>query len=276
MIKVSIYIPTKNRLDLLKRAINSVRQQTYSNIELIVVDDGSTDGTVDYLHKQLDGGTLKAIFNPESKGACFARNQAILAASGYFVTGLDDDDYFTRRDRIELFVNEWSRLPRKPAGLFDSVTVLTPRGSLLRHQAPVVTYNDLRRSNLVGSQIFAPKMHFIDSGLFDPLMPAWQDWDLWLRVSKNFGNFVNINKNSYEVDENHGGPRITQKDPEAIRFAMRRLSEKIPDLTLREKSSLMAAMLAYPQVKPTLAELSMLVVGLKIRSLHAVLRRILF
>lgn len=91
---VTIYIPTKNRLDLLKRAIKSVRDQTYSNIELIVVDDGSKDGTREYLEKEHEAGLLRAIFHQESLGACVARNAAIELSQGEFITGLDDDDYF--------------------------------------------------------------------------------------------------------------------------------------------------------------------------------------
>ena len=91
---VTIYIPTKNRLKLLNRAIESVKKQTYKDIEIIVVDDGSTDGTTEYLAQEINSGTLKAIFNKKSLGACAARNKAIEMATGDFITGLDDDDYF--------------------------------------------------------------------------------------------------------------------------------------------------------------------------------------
>jgi len=97
---VTVYIPTYNRLELLKRAVKSVLDQDYSNIELIVVDDGSSDGTVDYLEcvSQADQ-RVRYFVNEVNSGACVSRNKAIWAEKGEFITGLDDDDYFLN-DRI--------------------------------------------------------------------------------------------------------------------------------------------------------------------------------
>ena len=92
---VSIYLPTRNREALLRRAINSVLTQTYTTLELIVVDDGSTDGTHTYLDTVRTGDSrIQVIRNEVSLGAPLSRNLAIRAARGEFITGLDDDDYF--------------------------------------------------------------------------------------------------------------------------------------------------------------------------------------
>src|SRR3954470_16498002 len=106
---VSIYIPTKNRLSLLKRAVDSVLAQTVRNIELIVVSDGSEDETCDYIRSIKSDIQVQLIHNQKSLGACAARNQAIELAQGYYITGLDDDDYFMPH-RIESFLNTWARL----------------------------------------------------------------------------------------------------------------------------------------------------------------------
>ncbi|MCG2794063.1 MAG: glycosyltransferase [Weeksellaceae bacterium] len=90
--KVTIYIPTKNRLALLKKAVDSVLRQTYTNWELIVVNDASTDGTKDYLDDlSKSNPKVKVIHHHESLGACVSRNDAIFSATGTFITGLDDD-----------------------------------------------------------------------------------------------------------------------------------------------------------------------------------------
>lgn len=92
-ILVSAVITTKNRLEDLKRAIDSVLGQSYSDIECIVVSDGSTDGTIEYCESRQD---IKFInISPEdSKGGNYARNLGIKAARGKYVAFLDDDDYW--------------------------------------------------------------------------------------------------------------------------------------------------------------------------------------
>ena len=90
---VSVVITTKNRKDLLLRAINSVRNQTYKEIEIIVVDDASTDGTREICENMDD---LVYVYIPlnESKGGNYARNLGIKTANGEYIAFLDDDDYW--------------------------------------------------------------------------------------------------------------------------------------------------------------------------------------
>src|SRR5690606_21493496 len=104
---VTVYIPTYNRLNLLRLAVVSVLNQDYENIELIVVDDGSSDGTVEFLSvlSAKESG-VRYLVNEKNAGACVSRNRAIEIARGEFVTGLDDDDYFFP-ERIRLFVEAW-------------------------------------------------------------------------------------------------------------------------------------------------------------------------
>ena len=92
---VTVYITTYNRREFLERAINSVLNQTHTNLELIVADDGSSDGSQQYLQELQNKGVLTAVLNTTgtSKGACYGRNKAINLAKGEFITGLDDDDY---------------------------------------------------------------------------------------------------------------------------------------------------------------------------------------
>ena len=87
--KVSIIIPVFNRQDLVASAIESVLAQTYSNIELIVVDDGSTDNTP-YVLKRYD--TIKIVTQTNS-GQSIARNAGLKISSGEYVLFLDSDDH---------------------------------------------------------------------------------------------------------------------------------------------------------------------------------------
>ena len=103
--KVSCVIITHNRIDYLKRAVNSVVNQTYQNIEIFVVDDASDDGTEVYGEELKEKGiTYIRIEKNESKGGNYARNIGIQYSSGDYVAFLDDDDYWLP-DKIERQVN---------------------------------------------------------------------------------------------------------------------------------------------------------------------------
>lgn len=93
--KVSVIIPTYKRTDYLIRAINSVLNQPYKNLEIIVVDDNGIgiqqENTIDLL-KQFP--TVKLITYNKNKGACYARNKGVENATGEIIMFLDDDDYY--------------------------------------------------------------------------------------------------------------------------------------------------------------------------------------
>ena len=92
---VSIIIPTHNRFESTRRALASARDQTYAQVEIVVVDDGSTDGTVPYLRslgsELAPGAMLRTLFQP-NRGASAARNRGLDACAGTFVMFLDSDD----------------------------------------------------------------------------------------------------------------------------------------------------------------------------------------
>ncbi len=93
--RVSLYVPTHNRLALVQLAAESVLEQDYADLDLIIVGDGSIDGTFEHL-KSLSASEkrVSALRKETPMGAPKSRNRAILCARGDFVTGLDDDDYF--------------------------------------------------------------------------------------------------------------------------------------------------------------------------------------
>lgn len=277
---VTVYITTYNRRKLLERAISSVLAQTYSPIQIIVADDGSTDGSQEYLSKLQNDGVLTAVLNTsgKSKGACYGRNKAIALARGEFVTGLDDDDYF-QPWRIKTFVNKWAEFTdagKLFSGLFDSVVEHRKTGKVACYDTNVVTYEGLRKRNLVGNQVFArtDDLRAIDG--FDEKMPALQDWDTWLRLSKFKGDILNINSRSYIQIQDHDGERITSKPADKIRFAFSRLMSKLQPLTRSEESHLLSTMYGgYPQVDNKVSELWKVFLGGHFRRVAQVIKRTL-
>lgn len=272
---VTVYITTYNRNALLKKAIDSVLSQTYTNIEIIVADDGSTDGTQQYLQELENEGVLNAVVNTSGtpKGACYGRNRAIYNAKGRFITGLDDDDYFEPW-RIESFVSTWQKQATNTfSALFDGVAEHRKDGVVNCYDTPIVSYKDLRTSNLIGNQVFTLTSNLQDIDGFDEKMPALQDWDTWLRLSQAKGDILNINRRSYIQIQDHGDIRITEKPAEKIRFAFERLMSKLEPLSQKEEIQLIYTMYGYQQMNNRLSELKKLFVGGHFRRLAQIAKR---
>lgn len=94
---VSVIIPTYNRKETISRSIQSVLNQTYENIEVIVVDDGSTDGTKEYvLEKYIDA--VVYVENQRKKGPSGARNYGVQIANGEYIAFQDSDDEWEEKN----------------------------------------------------------------------------------------------------------------------------------------------------------------------------------
>ncbi|AGP77747.1 glycosyl transferase [Alteromonas mediterranea 615] len=264
----------------MQRAIDSVLAQTHSPIELIVADDGSTDGSQEYLRELHSQGTLTAILNTagKSKGACYGRNKAISLARGEFISGLDDDDYFEPW-RIETFIKKWAEYTANGesfSALFDSVVEHRKSGPVACYDTKVATYQNLRKGNVVGNQVFTKTSYLKAVGGFDEQMPALQDWDTWLRLSNHYGDILNVNTRSYIQIQNHEGERITGKPADKIRFAFNRLMNKLQPLTRSEESHLLATMYSgYPQIDIRISELFKIFMGGHFRKVAQVVKRTL-
>lgn len=210
---VTVYIPTFNRVELLKRAVESVRQQTYQNLEIIVVDDCSTDGTHEYL-KDISNkdSRIRFFLKEKNSGACVSRNIAIKNANGEYITGLDDDDYFLL-DRIQFFVNNIYLL-NKYECLASRLIYITKKNnikkSLIEKLKPnVIKRKDLLSYNYIGNQIFIKTEKFKGVN-FNEDIPAWQDLFCWYEVLRN-GNAYILSDFTYVMDMSHDFERISNQ-----------------------------------------------------------------
>lgn len=226
---VSIYMPTKNRVDSLAIAVNSVLSQSHQEFELIIVDDGSTDATPDYLKQIASQDTrVKYFRNETSKGACHARNLAIMSATGDFITGLDDDDEFTK-NHISGLLQYWNMMSEQSLQPFSCVYSQDMRrtGNVLErgNKSSRVECHDLLDHNGIGNQIFAPKEHYVKAGLFDEAMPAWQDMELFYRMIKLYGPARLLDINSYVFDVTPRPDRISVGKKTAVMEACARMTK---------------------------------------------------
>lgn len=203
---VTAVITTKNRSHMLARALASVRNQSYANIEIVVVDDGSTDKTPEVLENFSYENSFVHIRNDTSLGACKARNQGIEAAKGSFVAGLDDDDEW-HVERIELLMQAYSD---KFACITSDVQLVYPKRKVRWTKERVITFNDLLYSNQVGNQVLVKRKRLLKVEGFDEDLVAAQDYDLWLRLSEVFGPIRNLKKPLQLVYLDHDSEQITK------------------------------------------------------------------
>mgnify|MGYP001623585951 CR=1 FL=1 len=181
---ISVIIPTYNRAHLIQRAIESVEKQTYNDLEIIVVDDGSTDNTEEAL-KQLKYKNIRYIKLKENGGACKARNIGIALAKGEYVAFLDSDDEW-QFDKLEkqynfliknqaqiVTCNYWYVKGESKKLFIDS-----------KHKA-MIELHELLDKNCITTGAILVKKNFIKSlGGFDEKMPRYQDWEFVLRAAK--------------------------------------------------------------------------------------------
>lgn len=230
---VTVYIPTYNRVNLLERAVNSVLNQGYKNLEIIIVDDCSTDGTVAYLeYIAATDSRIRYFLKKQNSGACVSRNIAIKNAKGIFITGLDDDDYFVS-NRIELFINSWkNKLPNTKAlySLYfrkSSEGISRPLDKKNKRKLKKkVIANDLLYDFYTGTQIFTTRSLLINN-LFDPKMPVWQDFECFYRFLKDNKCCAElVPMETYIVDTSHEHERISGKKIEKVEEAFSIFTKK--------------------------------------------------
>lgn len=184
---VSVVIPTYNLAQFLPEAVASVRAQQWPGLEIIVVDDGSTDGTPEILERLAREGGLRW-FRQENAGAAAARNRGIQEASGSWVAFLDADDFWLPGKLAAQF----EALERKPSAAFSYTDVLVRRedgseGELACPRAERTLFEKLLSGNVFATPTALVRRDcFEEVGLFDPSLRTGEDWDMWLRLSSHF------------------------------------------------------------------------------------------
>lgn len=206
---VSVIIPTHNRAVLLERALNSALEQTWENLEIIVIDDASEDETHTLLGELMGRYShIRTIRNEKSKGAAVSRNIAIEHAKGEFITGLDDDDYW-RPTRIERLMEEFEE-GYSAVCSYDRM-VMNDREAVWR-KPTMITLDDLLYYNRVGNQVLTKKEYLEKVGGYDEGLPSAQDYDLWIRLVLEFGPIRTVTQALQVVNMEEDRDRITTSD----------------------------------------------------------------
>jgi glycosyltransferase involved in cell wall biosynthesis len=183
--QVSVVIPTLNRWPLLSRALRSALSQEGVDLEVVIVDDGSTDGTTERV-RGLGDDRVSVIRHEAAMGVAAARNDGIERARGQWVAFLDDDDLWAPsklRHQLEAACARHAGWAWTGAIVVD--TRLRPFRTMAAAPAADVGNRLLTNCVIVGpSAVMAQAELLRRVGGFDREFSAMADWDLWIRLSE--------------------------------------------------------------------------------------------
>ena len=187
--QVSVIIPTYNRIQFIDVAIRSILNQTYKPLEIIIVDDGSSDGTFEMVKKQYP--FVELIYQRNTGVSC-ARNKGIEIAKGDWIAFLDSDDEWLP----EKLKNQANSIRDNPNILFFHSNEIWIKNGLRINQGKKHTkYGGyifekcLDICRISPSSVIMHKSIFQNIGLFDEMLPICEDYDMWLRITSQYEVF---------------------------------------------------------------------------------------
>lgn len=184
---ISVIIPTFNRKNRCKKAIASVCNQTYRDFELIIIDDGSTDGTsFEYLFDDISHLRCRYLCQSFNSGVSAARNKGVSESQGTWIAFLDSDDEWHPEKLAKQVAwiqshPEYNLVQTKEVWIRNEKRVNPPK----THEkiAGHIFKESLKRCMITPSSVMIKKDFFLKAGKFNESMPACEDYDLWLRIT---------------------------------------------------------------------------------------------
>jgi glycosyltransferase involved in cell wall biosynthesis len=191
---ITVIIPNYNNAHFLEKCIESVIQQTYRNLEIIISDDGSTDNSIDILRKYEEKDSrIRLFLNNKNVGVSRNRHQAIMLSRGLFLSTLDSDDVFYSEDKLEqeynLLLEKWQS-GIKNVITFSRIVILDEHDNFLGYQNNTIKEGELldaivKRSCMIPRDFLFTKEQYIRAGGYKFYLPIYEDWDLKIRLAAN-------------------------------------------------------------------------------------------
>lgn len=242
MLKISVVIPTYNRPNELKQAVESVFSQSVLPEEIIIVNDGNSSNILDEMSRYK---LVKVLHNKKSMGGNFSRNRGAKEAKGDILMFLDDDDTWERnkiKDQIKVFAQDYRGVDLVFSGRI--VVYDDERNKTVYKIDPTVppknVYREILKGNFIGttSSVAIKRDLFWRIGGFDESLPAMQDYDLWIRTCK-VGKIKSDGKYNvrYTISRNRSVNRISNSGTNQI-TASNIILKKYREDYIKEKVSL--------------------------------------
>ena len=246
--KISVVIPTYNRKHTLPRALDSVLAQSYKPFEIIVIDDGSSDGTIDMIKSKYPSIKLLESLKPSKslkgyspKGVSVARNVGIKQSKGDWIALLDSDDEWIP-DKL---IKQVQLLKKNEKSVFCHTNEIWIRNGIRvnqhkKHQkyGGYIFKECLDICRISPSSVLIHKSIFEDIGLFDESLKVCEDYDLWLRITSNYPVLF---LDEFLIKKYGGHEDQLSKTPEGIEQYRIKSLEKIMSSNLLPESQFQAA-----------------------------------
>jgi glycosyltransferase involved in cell wall biosynthesis len=227
---VSVVIPTFNRREQLKAALNSVWNQTFRDFELICVDDGSVDGTQDDVLIRSPRRGYSFIREAVNAGVSHARNRGVADAAGTWIAFLDSDDEW-HPDKLAIQVAwieqnpGWRIVQTREIWVRHSVRVNPPHTH--EKQAGEIFRASLERCMITPSSVMMQSSLLTEVGGFNESLPACEDYDLWLRITSRWPVGL-VDEYLLTRYSNHGD-QLSATTPVLDRFRIRAMIDLLAD-----------------------------------------------
>lgn len=228
---VSVIIPTYNRADVLGRAVRSVLCQTFKDLELIVVDDGSTDSTCEVLGAF--DRKVRTVSQP-NRGVSAARNAGIAKARGELLAFLDSDDEWMPEKlarQTVLYPNDDAYFICHTDEIWLRNGKEVPQKSIHRKQGGWFFERALERCLISPSSVMISRRLLDQTGSFDEDLCAAEDYDLWLRITGFYA--VDFVPEPLVVKHGDSPDQLSRTIPAIDRFRIKAMCKIIADSRLR-------------------------------------------
>jgi glycosyltransferase involved in cell wall biosynthesis len=242
--RVSGHMPVYNSERYLDEAVGSIRAQTFEDWELIVIDDGSTDGSLAVLERHADADPRVRLFSRDNRGIGVTRNECLGLARGEFFAAMDSDDI----SYPERLARQVEYLDSHPAcvAVGSRVRLIDPDGAEIRDWSEYVTHEEIDRAHLAGhgGAMTHPASMFrrqtlVDLGGYRSELDPAEDFDLFLRLGE-VGKLHNLPEVhfSYRQHPQSAGHANRERQRAGTRRAIREAHERrglpIPQLSAIE------------------------------------------
>jgi len=192
---VSVVIPTYNRENEILKAITSVLKQTYTNFEIIIVDDASTDQTV-AVARSIADPRIKIMTLPRNTNGTLPRNIGIEKSNGEFIALLDSDDEW-KPQKLEKQISFIKKINSERFICFTDLTLFDGKSEVLKSNTPLSATRDIMDyifidDNCVQTSSFIFPNHLGKEVQFATNVKKHQDWDFCLRLQKAKTNFYHL------------------------------------------------------------------------------------
>lgn len=185
---VSVIIPCFNSATTVSETLDSVLKQTYKNIEIIIVNDGSQDNIFEVIEPYLSQNRNIIYHSQQNKGLSGARNSGIALSKGNYILCLDSDDLIAF-SYIERCVKVLDSQPKTKLVYSNGYFFEAENG---KWKFPKYSFRNLLLGNSIHASAMMRKSDFLKNGPYDESLAIYEDWNLWINILKDEGGVVLI------------------------------------------------------------------------------------